>query len=171
MLFLQFMLYSSSFVGTLKNKTPEAALELCQLKIKQLSPDILKFRTKHEDNLFTLICSVVSRSFLFIFYAGSPGLGSNNFRNTSYKEKTAGSTRVSRLSPFLMTMMQLIYNMFNMFNLLFHCHSIYIERKWLLLRNLARTSPSKSKLSGKFQFFNAIGGSNKMLKNSWIYKN
>ena len=51
MLFLQFMLYSSSFVGTLvKNEIPEAALELCQLNIKQLSPDILKFKTKHEDN-------------------------------------------------------------------------------------------------------------------------
>ena len=70
MLFLQFMLYSSSFVGTLKNEIPEAALELCQLKIKQLSPDILKFRTKPEDNQdnpFTLNCCVVPRSFLFIF--------------------------------------------------------------------------------------------------------
>ena len=38
MLFLQFMLYSSSFVGTLKNEIPEAALELFQLKTKQLSP-------------------------------------------------------------------------------------------------------------------------------------
>ena len=102
MLFLQFMLYSSSFVGTLvKNEVPEAALELCQLNIKQLSPDILKFRTKHEDNQgspFTLNCFVVSRSFLFIFHAGSRGLGSNNFQNSSYKEKTAGSARVSRLS-------------------------------------------------------------------------
>ena len=95
------MLYSSSFVGTLKTEIPEAALELCQLKIKQLSPDILKFRTKHEDNQdnpFTLNCFVVSRSFLFIFYAGSRGLGSNNSRNSSYKEKTAGLARVSRLS-------------------------------------------------------------------------
>ena len=95
------MLYSSSFVGTLKNEIPEAVLELCQLKIKQLSPDILKFRTKHEDNQdnpFTLNCFVVSCSFLFIFNAGSRGLGSNNFRNSSYNEKTAGSARVSRLS-------------------------------------------------------------------------
>ena len=71
MLFLQFILYSSSFVGALKNEIPEAALELCQLKIKQLSPDILKFRTKREDNQdnpFTLNCSVVPRSFLFIFH-------------------------------------------------------------------------------------------------------
>ena len=99
MLFLQFMLYSSSFVGTLvKNEIPEAALELCQLNIKQLSPDILKFRTKHEDNPFTFNCSVVSRSFLFVFHAGSRGLGSNNSRNSSYKEKTVGSARVSRLS-------------------------------------------------------------------------
>ena len=71
------MLYSSSFVGALKNEIPEAALELCQLKIKQLSPDILKFRTKHEDNPFTFNCSVVSRSFLFVFHAGPRGLGSN----------------------------------------------------------------------------------------------
>ena len=102
MFFLQFILYSSSFVGTLvKNEIPEAALELCQLNINQLSPDILKFRTKHEDNQdnrFTLNCFVVSRSFLFIFNAGSRRLGSNNFRNSSYKEKTAGSARVSRLS-------------------------------------------------------------------------
>ena len=39
---------------------------------------------------------------LFIFHAGPRGLGSDNFRNSSYKEKTAGSARVSRLSfPFL----------------------------------------------------------------------
>ena len=98
MFFLQFMLYSSSFVGTLKNEIPEAALELCQLKIKQLSPDILKFRTKYEDNLFTLNCSVVPRSFLFVFDAGSRRLGSNNSWNSSCKEKTAGSVCVSRLS-------------------------------------------------------------------------
>ena len=53
-LFLHFMLHSLSFVGTLKYEIPEAALELCQLKIKQLSPGILRFRTKHEDNPFTL---------------------------------------------------------------------------------------------------------------------
>ena len=109
MLFLQFMLYSSSFVGTLvKNEIPEAALELCQLNINQLSPDILKFRTKHEDNQdnpFTLNCFVVSRSFLFIFHAGSRGVGSNNSQNSSYKEKTAGSAPVS-IFPFLMTMVK-----------------------------------------------------------------
>ena len=98
MLFLQFMLYSSSFVGTLKNEIPEAALELCQLKLKQFSPDILKFSTKHEDNPFTLNCFMVPRTCLFIFDAGSRRLGSNNFRNSSYKEKTTSSARVSRLS-------------------------------------------------------------------------
>ena len=56
MLFLQFILYSSSFVGTLKTKIPGAALELCQLTLKQFSPDILKFSTKHEHNPFTLNC-------------------------------------------------------------------------------------------------------------------
>ena len=98
MLFLQFMLYSSSFVGALKNEIPEAALELCQLNIKQPSPDILKFRTMDEENPFTFNCSVVYRSFFFVFHAGSHGLGFNNSRNSSYKEKTAGLAGVSRLS-------------------------------------------------------------------------
>ena len=98
MLFLQLVQYSSSFVGTLKNEIPGTALELCQLKTKQFSPDILKFSTKHEDNPFTLNCFMLLRTCLFIFDAGSRRLGSNNFRNSSYKEKTAGSARVSRLS-------------------------------------------------------------------------
>ena len=93
------MLHSSSFAGTLKNEISEVALELCQLKIKQRSPDILKFRTKHEDSPFTLNCSVVPRSFLLVFHAGTRRLGCDNSRNSSYKEKTAGSARVSRL-PF-----------------------------------------------------------------------
>ena len=54
MLFLQFILYSLSIFGTLKNEIPGAALKLCQLKLKQFSSDILKFSTKHEDNPFTL---------------------------------------------------------------------------------------------------------------------
>ena len=90
MLFLQFILYSSSFFVTLKNEIPGAALELYQLKIKQFSQDILKFSTKHEDNPFTLNCFMVPRTFLFIFHAGLRRLGSNNSRNTSYKEKTTG---------------------------------------------------------------------------------
>ena len=98
MLFLQFVQYSSSFVGTPKNENPGAALELCQLKIKQFSPEILKFSTKYDDNPFTLNCYMVPCTFLFIFHAGLRRLGSNNFGNSSYKEKTAGSSRVSRLS-------------------------------------------------------------------------
>ena len=98
MLFLQFILHLSSFVGTLTNEIPGAALELCQFKIKQFSAGILKFSTKHEDNPFTLNCFMVPRTFLLRFHAGSRRLGSN-FRNSSYKEKTVGSARVSRL-PF-----------------------------------------------------------------------
>ena len=98
MLCLQFILYSSSFVVSLENEIPGAALEPCQLKSKQFSPDILKFSTKHKDNPFTLNCFMLPRTFLFIFDAGSRRLGSNNFWNSSYKEKTAGSARVSRLS-------------------------------------------------------------------------
>ena len=84
MLFLQFILYLSFFVGTLKNETLRAALELWQLKTEHFLPGILKFSTKHEDNHFTLNCSMVPRMFLFIFHAGSRGLGSKNFRNSSY---------------------------------------------------------------------------------------
>ena len=98
MLFLQLVQYSLSFAGTPKNEIPGAALELFQLKLKQFSPDILKFSTKHEDNPFTLNCFMVPRTCLFIFDVGSRRLGSNNFRNSSYKEKTVGSARVSRLS-------------------------------------------------------------------------
>ena len=41
-MFLQFVQYSLSFAGTPKNEIPGAAVGLCQLKFKQLSPDILK---------------------------------------------------------------------------------------------------------------------------------
>ena len=98
MLFLNFILFSSSFVGTLKSEIPGTAMDLCQLKLKQLSSDILQFSTKHEDNPFTLNCFIVPRTCFFIFDAGSHTLGSNNFRNSSYKEKTAGLARVSKLS-------------------------------------------------------------------------
>ena len=47
----------------------------------------------------------------------------------------------------------------------------YIERKWLLITNLATILPLKSKLSEKFQRFNVIDGNIEMLKNSWISKN
>ena len=96
-LFHQFILYSSSFVGTLENEIPGADLEPCQLKIKQFSPEILKFSAKYKYNPFTLNCSMVLRTFTFIFYASLPIMGSNSFRKSSYKEKTAGSDRVSRL--------------------------------------------------------------------------
>ena len=95
MFFLQFVQYLSFLVGTPKNEIPGAALELCQLKIKQFSPGILKFSTKHEDNPFTLNCYMVPRTFLFIFHAGSRRLGSNTFRNSNYSAETAGSARVS----------------------------------------------------------------------------
>ena len=39
-----------------KNEIPGAALELCQLKLKQFSLEILKFSTIHEENSFTLKC-------------------------------------------------------------------------------------------------------------------
>ena len=39
------------------------------------------------------------------------------------------------------------------------------------MKNLVRILSLESKLSGKFQRFNTIGGSIKMLKNSWISKN
>ena len=97
MLFLQTELYSASFVDTLKNEIPGAALELWQLKIEQFSPGILKFSTKHKGNPLIFNFSKVSRTFLFIFHAGSHGLSSKNFWNSSYRYETAGSARVFRL--------------------------------------------------------------------------
>ena len=104
MLFLQFILYSSSFVSTLKNEIPGAALDLYQLKLKQFSPDILKFSTKHEDNPFTLNCFMVPRTCLFAFDAGSRRLGSNNFRNSSYKKNGRFGPCFQTIFPFFMTM-------------------------------------------------------------------
>ena len=113
MLFLQFILYSSSFVGALKIEIPEATLELCQLKIKQFSPDILTFSSKHEDNPFTLNSFMVPRTFLFIFHAGWRRLGSNNFWNSSYKDKTAGSACVSGRVSFVYLSVSYDYDMLN----------------------------------------------------------
>ena len=55
-------------------------------------------------------------------------------------------------------------------NLLFFVILFYIERK-ILERKLATILLLNFNLSGKFQRFNDIGGSIKMLKNSWISKN
>ena len=41
---------------------------------------------------------MVPRNFLFVFHTGSRGLGCNNSRNSSYKEKMARLACVSRLS-------------------------------------------------------------------------
>ena len=76
--------YTAFVVCTVKIKIPGAVLELCQLKLKQFSPDILKFSTKHEDKPFTLNCFMVPRTRVFIFDAGSGRLCSNNIRNSSY---------------------------------------------------------------------------------------
>ena len=51
-----------------------------------------------------------------------------------------------------------------MFNLLLFVILFYFERKWLLMRNLTTILPLKSKLPEKFQRFNAIDRSIKMLK-------
>ena len=44
----------------------------------------------------------------------------------------------------------------------------YIRRNWLFGGNLATVLPLKSNLFGKFHLFNAIDGSIKMLKYSWL---
>ena len=68
MLCPQFILYLSSFVGTLEKEIPGAALEPCQLKNKQFLPDILKFSTKHKENPFTLNYSVVPCIFFGLYF-------------------------------------------------------------------------------------------------------
>ena len=124
MLFLQFMLYSSSFVGTLvKNEIPEAALELCQLNINQLSPDILKFRTKHEDNqdnLFTLNCFVVSCSFFLYFMQARVDWVLITFGTQVIKKKRPVRP-VFPDYPFLMTMVKSKFSVDNMI------HSLQID--------------------------------------------
>ena len=87
MLFLEFLLYSLSFIGTLKNEILGAVLELCQLQIEHFSTGILKFSSKHEDNPFTLNCSTFSHTLSFIFHAGLCGLGSKNFGTQVTKKK------------------------------------------------------------------------------------
>ena len=80
---------------------PEAALELCQLNISQLSPDILKFRTKREDyqdNPFTLtILWFLAAFYLYLMQARVDWV-QIIFGTQVIKKKTAGSARVSRLS-------------------------------------------------------------------------
>ena len=93
MLFLQFVLYLSSFVGTKKNEIPGAVLEPCQIKVKQLSPDILKFSTKHKDNPFTLNCSMFPCTFCLYFMQACVDWVLI-FWSSSYKEKMAGLAHV-----------------------------------------------------------------------------
>ena len=100
MLFLQFVQHSSYFVGTPKNEISGAALELCQLKIKQFSPKILKFSSKREDNPFTLHCYMFPLSFLFIFHAGSRRLGSEL---KLWRKKDQFGLCFQTIFPFLMT--------------------------------------------------------------------
>ena len=83
----------------------------CCLGHVQFSTGILKFSTNHKDNPFTFNCSKTSWTFLFIFHAGSHGLGSKNFWNSNYKEKTTNLTRVSKIIfPLLITMIQSIHS-------------------------------------------------------------
>ena len=56
------------------------------------------------------------------------------------------------------------HNWFVCFLFLFFAILFYIERKRLLMRNVAPILPLKSKLSGKFQRFNAINRCIEMLK-------
>ena len=97
MLFFQFILYFSSFVGILKKEIPGAAPELWHLKSKQFWPDIIKFKRKHEDNLFNLNYSTVPRSCLYFMQARVDWVRII-FGTQVIKKKLAGSARVSRLS-------------------------------------------------------------------------
>ena len=58
-----------------------------------------------------------------------------------------------------------------MFNLLFYCHIIsYWEKVPPYEKSKVQFIPLKSKLSGKFQRFNAIDASIEMLKNSCVFQ-
>ena len=61
---------------------------------------------------------MVPRTFLFIFHAGSRRLDSNNFWNSSYKEKTAGSASFHCVkNPFLTEQSLSQINLFPIINL------------------------------------------------------
>ena len=61
----------------------------------------------------------------------------------------SGRVKLTKLNEVKNAIIQVAYFLNGpMFNLLFYCH--IIERKWLLMKNLAITLPSKSKLSTNF---------------------
>ena len=65
------------------------------------------------------------------------------------------------------------WHTFKMVPCLSYCFIVLLfntVKKWLFMRNLVTIVPLKFKLSGKFQQFNAIDGSMKILKYSWISK-
>ena len=103
MLFLQFVQYSIRHPLLLLQKMSARSCP-GTMPVKNWAVLTRHSQIQHEDNAFTLNCYMVPRTFLLIFHAGSRRLRSNNYRNSSYKEKSAGSARVSRLFPFLMTM-------------------------------------------------------------------
>ena len=57
---------------------------------------------------FKLFCG--SHSFLFVFYAGSHGLGFNDSRNSGFKEKMAGLACVSGLTFCFLWLCYVILN-------------------------------------------------------------
>ena len=61
----------------------------------QFSSGILKFGIKHVVNPLNFKVLKFPALFILVFYAGLHELDSNNFWNSSYKEKTAGLARVS----------------------------------------------------------------------------
>ena len=64
MLFLQLILYWSSFVGT---RDPRSCPGTMLVENEAVLPDILKFKTKHKDNPFALNCSIVLALFCLYF--------------------------------------------------------------------------------------------------------
>ena len=117
--------WKSSVVGIGKNEIPGAAQELWQLKIEQFSSVIFRFITKHLDNPMALNSSKVSCT-LFTFHVDLSGLGSNNFKNSSYKENSR-FVRVSRLA------FRFLWLFCNVTAKFYEQHQIYIPIKWWCL--------------------------------------
>ena len=108
MLFLQFVLYSSSFVDTLKNEITGAALELWQLKIKQFSSEILKFITKQKNKPFTWTILWFLELFCLYFMQAWGDWVLIVFGTQVIKKNIQFSSRFQPMFPFLMTMVLLI---------------------------------------------------------------
>ena len=104
MLFLQFVLYSSSFFGALKNEIPGAALKLCQLKISSFHQAFLN--SVQSTNVILLLETILWFPALFCLYFMQVRVDwvLRIFGTQVIKKKQPVRPCFQTIFPFLMTM-------------------------------------------------------------------